>query len=218
MATSINEDITIGRTKFHVQTEFYRSSGKVVSNIFKDGIALKRVERSLDEDEEIEEAVQKFHREVVQKLLSGAKPKKKGKFSLPEELIDEVIKVISPYFGIASAFIIEEAISSASSKESFINELLGELSGKEREELSEKLKRLLTEDKTEEVSIDNLKEEILSILGEFFGIMAVSIFEETLEELNSNSLEEFIEKVSSQLEGKEREGLKERLRSLSSKS
>jgi len=218
MATSINEDIIIGKTKFHVQTEFYRSSGKVVSNIFRDGIALKRVEKDLEEKEEIEEAVQKFHKEVVQKLLSGAKPKKKGKFSLPEELIDEVIKVISPYFGIASAFIIEEAITKAYSKESFISELLGELSGKEREILSEKLEKLLTEINAGETQIEHLKEEILKILRDFFGIMAILVFEETLKELNNGSLEEFIEKVSLQLEGKEREKLKERLKSLSSKS
>ncbi|SMO47410.1 hypothetical protein SAMN06269117_105107 [Balnearium lithotrophicum] len=218
MATSINEDVVIGSTKFHVQTEFYHSSGKVVSNIFKEGVALKRLEKEVEPEENIEEEVKSFHLEVVNKLLSAKKggTKKRGneEVSLTDKEIEEIVNLISPFYGVASTFVIDEALSSASSKEEFIEELLGELSGEEREKLHGKLEELLGK----EVEIfEKLKDEILEILNNYFGIMALSVFEEALERTKDKSFEDFIREVSSQLEGKEREEIAKKLKSLSSK-
>jgi DNA-binding transcriptional MerR regulator len=217
MATSINEDVVIGSTKFHVQTEFYHSSGKVVSNIFKEGVALKRLEKEVGPEENIEEEVKSFHLEVVNKLLSakkgGAKKRGNKEVSLTDKEIEEIVNLISPFYGVASTFVIYEALSSASSKEEFIQELLGELSGEEREKLQKKIEELLGK----EVEIfEKLKDEILEILNNYFGIMALSVFEEAFERTKDKSFEDFIREVSSQLEGKEREEIAKKLKSLSS--
>ncbi|RUM90539.1 MAG: hypothetical protein DSZ26_02665 [Thermovibrio sp.] len=217
MATSINEDVVIGSTKFHVQTEFYHSSGKVVSNIFKEGVALKRLEKDIESEENIEEEVKNFHLEVVNKLLSAKKggTKKRGneEISLTDKEIEEIVNLIFPFYGVASTFVIDEALSSASSKEEFIQELLGELSGEEREKLHGKLEELLGK---EGEIFEKLKDEILEILNNYFGIMALSVFEEALERIKDKSFEDFIREVSSQLEGKEKEEIAKKLKSLSS--
>ena len=222
MATSVNEDIVVGSSKFHIQTEFYRTSGKIVSNIFKDGVALKRLEKKVEPDENVEEEVKKFHSEVVGKLLSiKEKPKKKSEeISLSDEEIEEIVKLISPFYGVASTFVIDEALSSASSKKEFIQELLGELSGEEREKLQKRLEELLYKEEREKSKktleiVDKLKDEILTILGNYFGIMAVPVFEEALEKTKDKPFNDFIDEVSSQLEGKEREEVAEKLKSLS---
>ena len=121
--------------------------------------------------------------------------------------------MIFPFYGVASTFVIDEALSSASSKEEFIQELLGELSGEEREKLHGKLEELLGK---EGEIFEKLKDEILEILNNYFGIMALSVFEEALERIKDKSFEDFIREVSSQLEGKEKEEIAKKLKSLSS--
>ncbi len=68
MAVSCNEDVRVGNVVFHVQTEYYRKSGKVVANIFRNGVAVKRLEKQLSEEDDVDSKVVEFHRFVVDRI------------------------------------------------------------------------------------------------------------------------------------------------------
>ena len=68
MAVSCNEDVRVGNVVFHVQTEYYRRSGKVVANIFRNGVAVKRLEKQLSNMSDIDSEVLEFHRFVVDRI------------------------------------------------------------------------------------------------------------------------------------------------------
>ncbi len=74
MSYSLNSDINCGSKKFHVQTEFYKSSQKIVTNIFINGNAIKRIEKHF-ETGKIEEEINKQHCFVIEKLNSTLKEK-----------------------------------------------------------------------------------------------------------------------------------------------
>ncbi|WP_457569851.1 response regulator [Desulfurobacterium sp.] len=85
---SRNDSLRLGNVEFHVQTEYYRSSGDVVTLIFKKGEVVKRIERKLSSGESPDDAVKKQHMEVIHKLLS-ATSERNTKTS--EVTIDELI-------------------------------------------------------------------------------------------------------------------------------
>jgi len=228
MAVSYNEDIKLGDSVFHVQTEYYKKSGKVVSNIFKDGLSIKRLEKSVDNEEDLDSAVAEFHRYVVERLRSGAKKKvsqEKGVFAIPEPTREEILRVINPYFGVASSFVLEEALSASSNPEDFVDHLLDGLPEDLKEGLREELIPLISSSSTSdsrpsqseerssepEEFTEEKKEKLLKVLSEYFGIMALSILEESLEEWNGD-YHRLVELIVSHLEDeKEREELYNRL-------
>ena len=229
MAVSHNENVRVGNSVFHVQTEYYKKSGKVVSNIFKDGLSIKRLEREVEEGADIDSAVSDFHRYVVERLKGSVRSKRTSKkektFTLSEQLEKELLKVIYPYFGVASSFILDEALSESSSLEEFLDHLLDGLPEDLEEALKEQITSIISscsaKEKEEEVelerstSAEELDEEkrkkILNVLSEFFGIIALPVLEEALEEWDGD-YHHFVEVIVSHLDDeKEREELYNRL-------
>ncbi|OMH40520.1 hypothetical protein [Desulfurobacterium indicum] len=73
---SMNTNFQCGTKTFHVQTEFYKSSGKVVTNIFFQGNIVKRIEK-LPETEDISQEIKKQHEHILQKLQEALEKQKK---------------------------------------------------------------------------------------------------------------------------------------------
>jgi hypothetical protein len=232
MPKSINQNIQAGGSVYHVQTEYYKSSGKVVTNIFKDGRSVKRLEKELSakEEEEINREVEEFHSFVVSKLTGKLKAKRSGEkkgLTLPLELYDKLLVLVSPYFGIASSLILDEGLKSSRSVEELVSFLTAELEGEQKESLSRELYNLLNSLKEEERGeskeekkapfsvTPDLEKRVLELLSEYFGIMASAIWEESLEEWRMSggtTYEELVDVIVSHGElPEEKEELRTRL-------
>lgn len=230
MAVSYNENVKIGDSVFHVQTEYYKKSGKVVSNIFKDGLSIKRLERAVEDDQNIDAVVGEFHNYVIEKLKDGLKKKlelQKAGYSLeiPEVVEEELLQVLYPYFGVASSFILEEALSLSKNLGEFMENLLDGLPEDTKLTLKEEISTLLSsltnskettesEDlpKPAEELSEEKKEKILYIISDYFGIMALPVLEEVLEEWSGSNYQEFVDLIVKRIEDeKEREELYQRL-------
>ncbi|SNR65547.1 response regulator [Desulfurobacterium atlanticum] len=83
---SKNDNIKIGNAVFHIQTEFYKTSGEVVTLIFRNGEVVKRIE-NVPENENPSEAVEKQHLMVINKLLSSIKKESSNAENLKKELL-----------------------------------------------------------------------------------------------------------------------------------
>jgi len=70
MKTSINQEVSVGKFTFHIQTEYYSASRKIVTNIFRDGAIVKRLEKDVLPSRSVDEQIKEFHRSVVSKILS----------------------------------------------------------------------------------------------------------------------------------------------------
>ncbi|WP_457567588.1 response regulator [Desulfurobacterium sp.] len=70
---SRNDSLKLGNTEFHIQTEYYQSSGEVVTLIFKNGEVIKRIQRKPALGENPDEAVKNQHNSVIHRLLSAGK-------------------------------------------------------------------------------------------------------------------------------------------------
>ncbi len=136
MAKSINQDIQAGSSVYHIQTEYYKSSGKIVTNIFKDGLSVKRLEKEVSSlsEEELDREIENFHQLVLEKLKASKRkqeayspPPQEVSFFVPKELYNKLLVEISPFFGIASAFILDEAIESAKDLNDFLKILSADL-------------------------------------------------------------------------------------------
>ncbi len=220
MAVTINEDVKVGNATFHVQTEFYRSSGKVVCNIFKDGASIKRFERELKGDEDPEVLVKNLHRQVIERLTQSREEiRQSGKLNLSEETVGRVIETVSPYFGVASYLILEDALSKAASIGDFVERIVEDLDSESRSTLKRKLAELLSNEGVKSSTgrgfegefkfTEELRNQVLEILKDYFGIMASSVLEEA--EKNCKTYEELVDRLVSSLDGKEREELETRL-------
>jgi len=256
MAKSINQDVYAGSSVYHIQTEYYKSSGKIVTNIFKDGCAVKRLEKDVSNvpEEEIDKEIEEFHYFVLDKLRQGAKRKKGAKpaeekevreetkqekaeksaaLELPSNIYDDFLKVMFPYFGIASAVVLENALEESSTYSELVENIVSGLPKEEAEELRDKLNFLLTElpsqpkeetaeEEGEEVeeafSVDSdIENKILSILADYFGIMASAVFEEALEdwEMTGKTYEELVDIIAAHADTEEEgEEIARRLREL----
>ncbi len=187
MGKSINQNIKAGRSTYHIQTEYYKSSRKIVTNIFKDGQSVKRFEREIEteNEEEIDREVEKFHNLIVGKLTGRVKKREeKAKVEIPEELFEEFLRELSPFFGIATALTLEEAIREASSYKELLNIIVSDLDDELKPIVKEKLSSLIGKISRKEAPFSlntETEEEILKILAEKFGIMASSILEEAVE-------------------------------------
>jgi len=150
MPKSINQDIYAGGSIYHVQTEYYKTAGKIVTNIFKDGVAVKKIERPVApevSDAQLDEEIEKFHFQVINKLRLAAKKRAQAKkaqespppqpkepepqepptFQLSPEEYKEVLNIISPFFGIASSMVLDEVLAKSGNGESFLKGLIAEL-------------------------------------------------------------------------------------------
>jgi len=236
MARSINQDIHAGGSVYHIQTEYYRSSGKIVTNIFKDGLSVKRLEKDVSDlpEEEIDREVENFHNLVLEKLKAGKKreeaetkrvaaPPEEAEFFIPRELYERLLVEISPFFGIASSFVLDEAIENSRSFSGFLEELTSDLPQEQKKLLTAKIKPLIENylavmKKEEESSEESqpeaeesftltpeLRDKILTVLSDYFGIMASVILDEAVEdwEISGGSYEELVDIISSHADSEE---------------
>ncbi len=123
---SKNDNIRIGSSVYHVQTEYYKTSGEVVTLIFKKGEVVKKIENSLNPSEIPSQVVEKQHKTVIEKILSSVKAiedkvLEKEKFS--EVSIDE------PVSGDAVDFF-RTLISQIVKREDFVFANIADLFGK----------------------------------------------------------------------------------------
>ncbi|WP_456342475.1 hypothetical protein [Thermovibrio sp.] len=245
MAKSINQDIQAGGSVYHIQTEYYKSSGKIVTNIFKDGLSVKRLEKDVSglSEEELDREIENFHRLVLEKLRAGKRkqeapaevapsvPTEDANFFVPRELYERLLVEISPFFGIASSFILDEAIESSKSFSAFLENLSADLPDEQRELLLLKVRPLIEKylsnleeekkERTEEIGeeekfvlTDELKDKILTVLSDYFGIMASAVLDEAIEEWETSgkTYEELVEVISSHADTQEEaEEIKTRL-------
>ena len=227
MAVSYNEDVRIGNSTFHVQTEYYRKSGKIVSNIFKDGTSIKRLEREVEEGSDVDSAVGEFHKYVVDKLRKGVKsraPETSEGFVISDDLEKRIIEIINPYFGVASYLVIDEARAVSKNGEEFIENILEGLPEDVKPALFKKLTGIFSEKSTHsdlpqedngstsEVFDQDKREKLLKILSDYFGIMALPILEEALEEWNGTDYHELVNLILDHVEDEDkREELHNRL-------
>lgn len=262
MAKSINQDVYAGSSVYHIQTEYYKSSGKIVTNIFKDGCAIKRLEKDVSgvPEEEIDREIEEFHYFVLDRLRQGAKRKKEVKkeepapvqeepskkeekvaeeaekrpsLEIPSQLRDSLLKVMFPYFGIASAVALDNAVSESSDYFELVENLVSGLSPDEAQELRSKLEELLEgvaygpsqalEEEEAETSGEafsvgsDIEEKILSVLSDYFGIMASAVFEEALEdwEMTGKTYDELVDIIAAHADTEEEaEEIARRLREL----
>jgi len=259
MGKSINQDVYAGGSTYHIQTEYYKSSGKIVTNIFKDGVSVKRLEKKVEEglsDDEIDQEIEKFHFLVLEKLRQGGKkgkrpqpepktgqevgvsgeerapqPAAEAGFELPQELYEPILELINPYFGIASAFSIEEALASATGVDSFIEALTKDLEDEAKGELIIRLRELfdrapelLKSSRVEEAQEEEAPEEfeltpeheqkILTVLSDYFGIMATAVLEEAISDWRAigGSYQELVDIICAHADTpEEEEELRQRL-------
>ncbi len=72
---SKNDNIVCQGKIYHVQTEFYKATNKIICNIFKEGTALKKIEKKIDLDKQkdITEEISSLHFYVLNKIEEGCK-------------------------------------------------------------------------------------------------------------------------------------------------
>ena len=172
MAISLNQDIRAGKSTYHIQTEYYKTSNKIISNIFKDGKAVKRLEKEVEEGRDLDEQIKEFHNSIIERLTKPKVLKKKKEekptqkvqkevFTLTEQQEEKIAAVIYPFFGIATYLVISDVAGSVSSKEEFVKELLSELEEEKAEELKEEILSILSEKVEEEPSVSQKERKVL---------------------------------------------------------
>ena len=77
MALSLNQNIKAGKSTYHIQTEYYKTSNKIISNIFKDGRAVRRLEKEVEEGKDLDAQIKEFHKSVVERLTKPALAKRR---------------------------------------------------------------------------------------------------------------------------------------------
>ncbi len=223
MALSINQNIKAGKSTYHIQTEYYKTSNKIISNIFKDGKAVKRLEKEVEEEKDLDTQIKEFHKNIVERLtkptLLKRKKTEKGKFTITDKQEEEIAKVIYPFFGIATSLVISDALRSSSSSEEFIEMLLHDIEEEKADELKKEISSILSEVPEEKSQEETMKMEkvvfpedkLMEILFPYFGIATGAIVEsaknawngkvESLLNFLSKELEEDVkEKVFKQIE------------------
>ncbi len=65
---SYNDNLKIGGSLFHIQTEYYKHKEQVICNIFRDGRVVKKIPLQIDIEDGIEEMVKEFHFFVLNRL------------------------------------------------------------------------------------------------------------------------------------------------------
>ncbi len=213
---SKNENVVLGKNTYHVQTEYYKTSNKIVSNIIKDGKVIKRIERAPRSEQTVAEDVEKLHDEVISRLRRAVC--KTGGIRLPHELKERLVEILLPYYGIVTRALLEDVLSVAEDVEGVINTLVSNIDDdEEKKEVSEELKRefdtfLVSDYKV----LREKKEDILSILRDYYGILAASIFDDAYNDTvkSRKPLSFFVDELASQLPEGDAKELKFRLTDL----
>jgi len=217
VALTINQDVKVGGSVYHVQTEYYKTSGNVVSSIFKDGVAVKTLKKQVGDlpEEELDQEVKSFHNFVISRLTGTKAVKEESKpesllARLPEETVETLIKELHPVFGVAANLVVEDILSSATTADEALKLFEEELPA-DAGAVLENIREMLDTTKNTVSMILEKEGEILKLLGEYFGVVAGLVFSDALEESAEGGFEGFVEAVISDLEGNQREELKSKL-------
>lgn len=65
---SFNDNLKIGKSLFHIQTEYYKNKEQVICNIFQNGKVIKKIPLQVEVEEGIEEMVREFHLFVLNRF------------------------------------------------------------------------------------------------------------------------------------------------------
>jgi len=229
---TLNQNVNVGNEVLHVQTEPYRASGKVVSNILKGGIVVRRIEKEIPpgaEEREINELVKALHYSVVNAIVREYESKNvkvveekveeekvaetKGTvFTLPEDIRHKLEDYASEYVGFYAPTLVEELIEKAKTLEEFIDLYKQEL--QEAEDVDEFLKKVfkkyLFELNIESSLLETNFSEVLNkelledILTGEFGFLAPQVAEDIQEKLKvAKTLSEAIDIIKDSVEEEE---------------
>jgi len=225
MALSLNQDIKAGKSIYHIQTEYYKTSNKIISNIFKDGKAVKRVEKELEEGKDLDTQIKEFHKNIVERLTKPTLSKKgkpeREKFTITDRQEERIAQVIYPFFGIATSLAISDALRSSSSPDEFIEMLLHDIEGEKADELKEKIFSILsevTEEKPKEEIVKKEKaifpeDKLMEILFPYFGIATGAIVESARSVWNGK-VENLLDFLSKELEEEIKDEVLEQIKKL----
>jgi hypothetical protein len=225
MALSINQDIKAGKSTYHIQTEYYKTSNKIISNIFKDGKAVKRLEKEVEEEKDLDTQIKEFHKTIVERLTKPAplkrKKTEKEKFIITDKQEEKIAQVIYPFFGIATSLAISDALRSSSSSEEFIEMLLHDIEGEKADELKEKISSILSEvieekPKEEIVKMEKVifpEDKLTEILFPYFGIATGAIVESAKSVWNGK-VESLLDFLSKEIEEEVKDKVFEQIKEL----
>jgi hypothetical protein len=225
MALSINQDIKAGKSVYHIQTEYYKTSNKIISNIFKDGKAVKRLEKEVEEGKDLDTQIKEFHKNIIERLTKPTllKKRKPGreKFTITDRQEEKIAQVIYPFFGIATSLVISDALRSSSSSNEFIEILLHDIEGEKVDELKEEISSILsevTEKKTEEEKGETKEltfpeDKLIEILFPYLGIATGAIVESAKSAWNGK-VENLLDFLSQELEDDIKDDVFEQIRKL----
>jgi len=206
-AISKNDNIRVGNHTYHIQTEFYSSSNRLVTNIFKDGKIVKRIEREPEPGEDVSEQVKKQHLEVLERIREGRKAVRG--IRITDSQREKLISLLNPFFGVATASVVDEAVREAGTPERLVERLLSDIPVEEREEIAGRIRSLFGKQHSGlNIDIERLED----IVSKYFGIITPMVIDDALRESDPEGL---IASITSNLESREeREELERELRKL----
>ncbi len=225
MVISCNDNIKLGNSTFHIQTEYYKASDSIICNIFKDGKALKKLRKPVKNRNSINDEICSFHEFVLNRLKEGAKLKEakesKGfKFYFPEDLKVKIVDVISPYFGAALNVIWNDTIKRSKDIESFVSNLLADVEKNMRVAVEYKVRHIISNflefKRGKDQSIEGVeRDRVLIAIYPFFEQNANSILD-LAQSLYGGDVTKFKDIVLRKFEGSEenKKKLKQKLDSL----
>ncbi len=217
MVVSYNDNLQFGKSVFHVQTEFYKASGTIICNIFKDGKALKKLKKPVEGEQDLNKLILDFHEFVLNRLKEGAKNKEikqaaAFKFYFPEELKSKIIDIVAPYFGAAMNVIWEDAVKKSPDIEAFVSNLLNDLDEKWRVVIEHKVRFIISNSLNfkagkKNVFIGNVeRDKVLLVITPYFGVNANSVLD-IAQSLYSGDIGKFKEIILKKYSGDKREEL-----------
>ena len=211
MSLSLNQDIKAGKSIYHIQTEYYKTSNRIISNIFKDGRSVKRLEKDVEDEKNLDTQIKEFHRGVVERLTKPATLKRgkseKEKFTITDRQEKRIARIVYRFFGIATSLVISDALVSSSSAEEFIEMLLHDVEGEKVNELKAELSSILSK-VPEEKPPEEMKgrkevtfpeDSLMEILFPYLGIATGAIVE-SAKSVWDKKVEKLLDFLSSELE------------------
>ncbi len=224
MVVSRNDNLQFGNSVFHVQTEYYKATGTIICNIFKDGKALKKLKKQVESEENLNDLITQFHDFVINRLKEGAKNKEVKqttpfKFYFPEELKAKIIDIVSPYFGAAMNVIWEDAVRKSPDIEAFVSNLLNDLDEKLRVVIEHKVRFIIANSlnfKAGKKAVfigDVERDKVLLAISPYFGVNANSVLD-IAQSLYSGDIDKFKQIILKKYIGDKKQELENSLNKL----
>lgn len=224
MVVSCNDNLQFGNSVFHIQTEYYKASGTIICNIFKDGKALKKLKKKVETEENLNDLITQFHEFVLNRLKEGAKTKElkqssSFRFFFPEDLKAKIVEIVKPYFGAAMNVIWNDAVSKSPDIEAFVSNLLNDLDEKIRVVIEHKVRFIIANSLNfkagkKAVYIGNVeRDKVLLTITPFFGVNANTVLD-VAQSLYNGDIVKFKQIILKKYNGDKIEELQEALNKL----